>query len=207
MKSRWILVTAGVVLCLAAGLVFAVSVVNSADVGRHLPKSPKLAVADAVDSAAAEAPFAPARRRSRSRAPVAVPETEAAGELGRAAKEPRPEESDGISSAQYDEFVMTEFESQTPDPAWSRDAAFELTQSLVPLLENDASKATRVECRSDLCRFEVRNRDEGAYKKTFETAMHQRVWNAGVLLTRSLTDPTTLIVYLTKKGESLPSPI
>jgi hypothetical protein len=207
MKSRWLLVAAGLVVCLAAGLVFTVSVVKSAYVGRHVPKSRKLTVADPVDVGAAEVPIAPALRRLPSRAPVAEAEIEAAGELARAAKDPPPEESDGISSEQYNEFVKTEFESQTPDPAWSRDAAYELTQSLVPLLESDASKATRVECRRDLCRFEVRNRDESAYRKTFETALRQRVWNAGFLYTPSPADPTTMIVYLAKKGESLPSPI
>jgi hypothetical protein len=154
----------------------------------------------------AEASRKPVGRPSRPRPPPTTPTPEVRDEMGPRTPEPSSAQSEGISSEDYRQFVDTVFASQSPDPTWSRDAAIELAQSLVPLVESDVSKATRVECRRDLCRFEVRNRDAAAYRAAMTTTLHQRVWSAGMMLTASPSDPTTLIVYVAKKGESIPSP-
>jgi hypothetical protein len=127
------------------------------------------------------------------------------GDLGIRAEDPTaPPEVSGIE--QHRQFLSAVFDGQPKDAQWSRDAEFELSQSLLPLLENENSSATRIDCRTDLCHFEISNKSDEAYDLTFQTILHQRVWNAGMLVARSPSAPNTLIVYLAKKGKLVPSP-
>ena len=119
---------------------------------------------------------------------------------------PPAAQSKSYTSEEYRQFVASRFDGQPSDSAWSLRAEQDVARSMVPLMKDSQSSATRVDCRRDLCRYEVRNRDEDAYQKAFDTVLHQRAWNGGIMLLRSPTDPTTLIVYLAKEGESLPSP-
>ena len=208
MQTRSILFASGGALCLIGALAFTVSVMESAYRGGRSPHAKRTAARAAPEPSppSAEASEPSLGERSSRPAQVSVPASPSSASPPGAA-EPAPEEPGGISYQQYHAFVDSTFERQAPDPAWSRDAALELTRSFLPLVEKDASRATRVECRRDLCRFEVRTRDEQAYDAAFNAALGQNVWAGGVMAARSRSEPTTLVVYVAKKGTGIPSPL
>jgi hypothetical protein len=144
------------------------------------------------------------RRRWRAQGPAPAPQLQAPDELAKRSTDAPPKEPVAITSEQYHSLVNAAFEKQSPDPAWARDAALEISQTVIPLVENEASKASRLECRRDLCRFEVKNRDEVAARAALNAVKHRTAWNSGWMVTRSLTDPNVFTVILAKKGEEIP---
>jgi hypothetical protein len=205
MKSgSWLAVPAGLLGVLVGAFLFKGSASKAGHHATPAAETDPDGMAAVVDQAPPAPPALARRAYPRPDDLPAAPPTEA--QAGATAPPAPRADPKTITSDEYNQFVAATFDKQPRDPAWSREAEAELTQSLVPLLSQDGSTPTRVDCRRDMCRFEVRNRDERAYQTAFTTTMHQMVWNAGMMLFRSPTDPTTLVVYLGKKGGGIPSP-
>lgn len=203
MKMRWAYVTAFAACSVAAAVVFTISSLRS---GHSRPRISSRG--DVLAAAQVPPPARPSKSfgaRLRAQVPAPTPQLEMSDEHAKGATDPEPTDPEVISSEQYHALVNAAFEKQSPDPVWARDAAFEISQTVLPLIENEASHASRVDCRRDLCRFEVKNRDETAARTAASAVTHQTVWNSGWMVTRSPTDPNTFTVILAKKGQEIPN--
>jgi hypothetical protein len=123
----------------------------------------------------------------------------------------KPQEDEPEAPTDEERFTYAEgvFDSQTIDPAWSRDSSYKLSTA-ISTLDSAGVRVNPVQCRSSLCRVEIQAENRGAGERFVRNLIRSAKWGeAGGMVVRSETNPTgayTIHVYLARSGTSPPEP-
>jgi hypothetical protein len=104
-------------------------------------------------------------------------------------------------------FLQTTFEQQRADMTWAREARSTLTADIERRLPKSSSIRT-LECRTALCRAEIRHADEAGYRDLMSSQFsgEQSHWSGAFLLWRSgQGDNWDMTMFFAKPGAEMPS--
>lgn len=103
-------------------------------------------------------------------------------------------------------YAASVFDSEAVDPAWSRSTEQELAVGLETLPREGVALGS-VDCRSSLCRFEVREEQPGTADRYLRQLIRSSVWRGQGMAVREYDDLTATArveVYLARPGAGLP---
>jgi len=174
--------------------------------GAHPPGT--LAAGEASDKPPAPNPL-PLRAPARNPPPVAAqpsaqPSAQASGERSHSLDDMDPKALEDYRRG----LVETAFKAESADARWAHETRRAVDASLTSIGARVGARVETLECRSSICRAEVRLPSDDAYDRLLTDFIRESKWPAPGLATR-LERPgggTTMLLYLAREGTSLPEP-